>query len=316
MYGTASNKVVSGLAGAALLAVAGCSLVAPPPVLPTPEPEQQAAPPSRPSTEPSAVARHFAITQERRIAQGLLRTERAPRDLPITALLIERAFVEVALQDEYQFSRDTIVQQSSPSTLRRWESPIRLSLEFGASVPDATRQRDTDLVMGFAARLTSVAGHPVGITSGRGNFTVLVLDETERRAIGPTLQRLVPGIDTTSQALVEDMPLSISCLVLAFSRSGTNAYSDAIAIIRSELPDRTRDRCYYEEIAQGMGLANDSPAARPSLFNDSAEFAVMTVLDEHLMRILYNASLRPGMNDVQARPIVRSIAAELMGGQS
>ena len=85
--------------------------------------------------------------------------------------------------------------------------------------------------------------------------------------------------------------------MLAFSRDGTNVYSDAVAIIRAELPDRTRDMCYFEEITQGLGLANDSPVARPSLFNDSAEFAVMTVLDEQLLRMLYDPRLRPGMTE-------------------
>jgi hypothetical protein len=254
--------------------------------------------------------------QERRIAQGLLRTERAPRDLPISASLIERAFVEVALRDEYEIGATSIVQRSSPAPLRRWNGPVRLSLEFGDSVPTATRQRDTGLVTRFATRLSRVASHPVAVTSGRGNFTVLVLSEDERRAIAPRLRALVPGIDPASQSLVESLPLSVSCLVLAFSRDGTNTYSDAVAVIRAELPDLTRDMCYFEEIAQGMGLANDSPVARPSLFNDSAEFAVMTVLDEQLLRVLYDPRLRPGMTEAQARPTLRMIAAELMGGQS
>ncbi len=316
MRGAASKIRLIGLACSTAMALAGCTMLPPPAPNAAPMVPEEAAPPARPDTAPSAVEAHFAATQDRRIAQGLLRTERAPRDLPISASLIERAFAEVALHDEYQIGASAILQRSSPAPLRRWDAPVRLSLEFGASVPATMRQRDTELVSRFATRLSRVSSHPVALTGGRGNFTVLVVSEDERRAIGPRLRALVPGIDAVSQALVEDLPLSVSCLVLAFSRSGTNTYSDAVAIIRSELPDRTRDMCYFEEIAQGMGLANDSPVARPSLFNDSAEFAVMTVLDEQLLRILYDPRLRPGMMDAQARPIVRVIAAELMGGQS
>ncbi|MCC1480626.1 DUF2927 domain-containing protein [Roseibaca sp. Y0-43] len=316
MGGVAGKFGVTGLACCMALALAGCTLVAPPAPAPAPDQKAETAPPARPDSAPSAVAAHFAATEARRIAQGLLRMERAPRDLPISASLIERAFVEVALRDEYQIGADRILQQSSPAALRRWEAPVRLSLEFGASVPAATRERDSGMVARFAARLSRVSEHPIAVTNGRGNFTVLVLSEDERRAIAPRLRALVPGIDAASQALVEDLPLSVSCLVLAFSRDGTNTYSDAVAIIRAELPERTRDMCYFEEITQGLGLANDSPVARPSLFNDSAEFAVMTVLDEQLLRVLYDPRLRPGMREAQARPIVRMIAAELMGGQS
>ena len=193
---------------------------------------------------------------------------------------------------------------------------MRISLEYGASVPEDQRARDSGIVTRFARQLSEFAEHPVSVTRGQGNFHVLVLDEGERRAIAQRLRALVPGIDTASQSLVENLPLSISCLVLAFSRDGSNNYTDAVAIIRAELPDLSRDACYYQEIAQGMGLANDSPQARPSLFNDAAEFAVMTVLDEQLLRILYDPRLKPGLREAEARPIVRRIAAEVMGGPS
>lgn len=317
MHATAGFKGLTALLGAVLLAVAGCTTVAPQAPDAPPMASARATPPTRPApTVLGPVAAHFAAVEKRRIAQGLLRQDRAPRDLPISAGLIERAFAEVALRDEYQVNRDRIVQQSSPAALRRWDGPVRLALEFGDAVPAATRARDRAVVDRFATRLARLTDHPVALGTRRGNFTILVLDETERRAIAPRLQALVPGIDSASQNLIENLPLSVSCLVLAFSRNGTNVYSDAVAIIRAELPDRTRDMCYFEEITQGLGLANDSPVARPSLFNDSAEFAVLTVLDEQLLRVLYDPRLSPGMTSAQAGPIVRRIAAELMGGQS
>ena len=43
-----------------------------------------------------------------------------------------------------------------------------------------------------------------------------------------------------------------------------------------------------------MGLPNDSPEARPSLFNDDLEFALLTEHDAILLRMLYDPRLRPG----------------------
>ena len=63
-----------------------------------------------------------------------------------------------------------------------------------------------------------------------------------------------------------------------------------------------------------MGLANDSPAARPSVFNDDEEFALLTRHDELLLRMLYDPRLRPGMTEAEARPIITDIATELTGG--
>jgi len=87
-------------------------------------------------------------------------------------------------------------------------------------------------------------------------------------------------------------------------------------VIRSEHPDLLRLSCIHEELTQGLGLPNDSPRARPSIFNDDEEFALLTDQDELLLRILYNPALRPGMTAAEARPIVESLARRLAGGDS
>ena len=89
--------------------------------------------------------------------------------------------------------------------------------------------------------------------------------------------------------------------------------AQAVAVIRAELPPRLRRSCVHEELTQGMGLANDSPRARPSIFNDDEEFAYLTRHDELLLKILYDPRLRPGMSEAEAQPIVLQIARELLG---
>ena len=61
-----------------------------------------------------------------------------------------------------------------------------------------------------------------------------------------------------------------------------------------------------------MGLPNDDETVRPSLFNDDEEFALMTLHDELLLRILYDDRLEPGMSPEESMPIVRQIARELL----
>ena len=55
-----------------------------------------------------------------------------------------------------------------------------------------------------------------------------------------------------------------------------------------------------------------SPDARPSLFNDSLEFAFLTEHDEILLRMLYDPRLRPGMSIAEARPLLPAIARDAM----
>ena len=104
--------------------------------------------------------------------------------------------------------------------------------------------------------------------------------------------------------------------MIAFSEAGSTTYTKAVALIRGEHPDLLRLACIHEELAQGLGLANDSPQARPSIFNDDEEFGLLTTHDELLLRMLYDPRLTPGMSAAEAAPIARRIASELMGGES
>lgn len=82
-------------------------------------------------------------------------------------------------------------------------------------------------------------------------------------------------------------------------------------MIRAEHTDLMRKSCYHEEIAQGLGLTNDSPRARPSIFNDDEEFATLTTHDEVLLQMLYDPRLKSGMSLERAKPIITQIAADL-----
>ncbi|MCL4674950.1 MAG: DUF2927 domain-containing protein, partial [Pararhodobacter sp.] len=130
------------------------------------------------------------------------------------------------------------------------------------------------------------------------------------------LQVLIPGIDATAVRLITDMPRETFCMVMAFSRDGSAVYSEAVAVIRAEHPDLTRLACYHEELTQGLGLASDSDHARPSIFNDDQEFALLTDHDLLLLRMHYDPRLTPGMSLGRAQRIIFSIASELAAGAS
>ena len=215
--------------------------------------------------------------------------------------------------DEYQMNAaGRLVPGAHPAPLRRWDRPVTLTVEFGGSVPEATRIRDRATIGDYAARLARISGHPVSMAGAGGNFVVLVLSEDERRAIGPRVAELIPGIPRADLAAIERLSPQNYCTVFAYSPGAGAAYSNAVAVIRAELPQRLRTSCVHEELAQGMGLANDSPDARPSIFNDDEEFAFLTRHDELLLKMLYDPRLRPGMTEAEARPIVQTIAAEML----
>ncbi|SIO56480.1 Protein of unknown function [Rhodovulum sp. ES.010] len=283
---------------------------------PAPRPEATAPAPG-PSEESRAIARHFARVEADLVARGLLRTDSGGPDVPFSRRTLVENFVRIALYDEYVSRAGQLLARETESRLRRWEQPIRLGIVFGESVSPEQREEDRAEISAYSRRLAGLTGLPIRMSPPeQANFHVFIVDEDERRAIGPRLRTLVPGIDGTAIRTIETIPRSTFCLVLAFSRGDTSTYSRAVAVIRAEHPPRLRQSCIHEELAQGMGLANDSPAARPSIFNDDEEFALLTRHDELLLTILYDRRLRPGMTPRQARPLVESIAAGLVGGES
>ena len=191
-----------------------------------------------------------------------------------------------------------------------------MGLRFGASVSADRRATDTARIRSYLARLSQITGHPIALNDANPNFYVHMVNEDERRTVGPALRSALPGLTSGEVAGITDMPLSTYCLVYAMSDGTSGRYTRAFAVIRAEHPDLLRLSCIHEEIAQGLGLANDSPRARPSIFNDDEEFALLTSQDEMMLRILYNPALQPGMTESEARPIISSLARSLLGGAS
>lgn len=269
--------------------------------------------PRAPSAASAALATYYKRVQNDLLVRGLLRSDGGGIDTPYTSAMLARNFERIAFFDEY--SGGTLqASNGQAGKLKRWDSPVRFSVEFGASVDLVQQARDRASVSQYAARLARDTGHPIGVSATSGNFHVLFMGQDDSAYAQARVQQLVPRIDPAALRLFGNLPRSIHCLVVAFSDNpGSYTYTTAIALIRAEHPDLLRRSCVHEELAQGLGLANDSPAARPSIFNDDDEFALLTTHDSDLLGMLYDPRLTTGMSLPAARPILRTLAAERRG---
>ena len=272
--------------------------------------------PLAPTAASLAVRQHYAKVQEDLLSSGLLRSDGGGGDTPYTDRMLIENFIRVALYDEYTRGPGGPVQRQTSSRLRRWVEPVRVGLRFGASVAPDRRATDRARIGSYLGRLSRLTGHPIALNDSAANFFIYIVSEDERRALGPTVASNLPGLSAAEVSGITAMPLSTYCLVYAMSDGSSGRYTRAFAVIRAEHPDLLRLSCIHEEIAQGLGLANDSPRARPSIFNDDEEFALLTSQDEMMLRILYNPALQPGMTESEARPIISSLARSLLGGAS
>jgi Protein of unknown function (DUF2927) len=259
----------------------------------------------------------YASVEGDLITRGRMRRETAPADIPFTSEDLVRDFVAVALHDEYVDLGGRFVHAETPALLRRWEKPVRVAVMTGASTAPEDAARDRANVAAFTSRLAHLTGRDIALGQGSDvNFLVLFMNSAERTAFADQVRASYPDFAPAVMSALRDTPLDTFCTAYAFADPEVpSTYSAVMVLIRAEHPPLTRMSCVHEEMAQAMGLPNDSRESRPSLFNDDLEFALLNEHDAMLLRMLYDPRLRPGMTVAEARPLLPAIAADAQRAQ-
>jgi len=65
--------------------------------------------------------------------------------------------------------------------------------------------------------------------------------------------------------------------------------------------------CAYEEILQSLGLINDDSSVPWTMFNDDVQMGFFDVYDQHLVNILYDRRVRPGMTKSEVDALLPDI---------
>ncbi len=308
------RRMAPALAAVLGLALSACSPAPqsnsePPVAAPVPGPVSESA-------DVRALRQYYAQVQSTLLSRGLLRTDAGVPDAPWGGRQLADNFLRIALYDEFTATPGGFVARESESRLRRWAVPVRVTLRFGDSIPPERRATERARVASFLARLQRITGHSIALSDGPGNFVLAYLNADELRAVGPVLRATIPGMTPPEVAAFTDMDPNTYCQVSAMSEAGSGNYIRAFAVIRAEHTDLMSLACLHEEVAQGLGLPNDSPRARPSVFNDDQEFALLTPMDEAMLAMLYDWRLRSRMTLDEARPIVEMLARARAGGET
>ncbi len=313
------------VAVAVLVALSACSLVRPPASeAPQPSDALRSSAPPHPRTNADeavpggeSLKTFYSSVENQLVASGRMRRDIAPPDAPYTTADLVRDFEHVALFDEYTDVEGRFVHKEAPAMLRRWDKPVRVAVMTGGAAAPEDSARDRANVAAFTQRLGQLTGVDMGMSAGADvNFLVLFMTSEERTTFAEQVSSRFPNFAPAVISALRDTPLDTFCTTYAFSKPENPAtYSAVIILIRAEHPPFTRLSCVNEEMAQAMGLPNDSPESRPSLFNDSLEFALLTEHDAILLRMLYDPRLRPGMTADEARPLLPAIADDARAAQ-
>ncbi len=263
---------------------------------------------------PYDLGAYYAAAEAEIRAQGGMRTEYEPADAPFTKAALARDFMRIALFDEYQTVDGSYVASETPSNLRRFNGPVRVRVVSGGSTPAADTQFNAAAVAKFTRRLARITGLDMRLATNaeRANMVVFFLSRDEQPPISRQLARYVtaPPIEVENAFASSSVDLLCAAFSLSNERTPDN-YRSSIILIKSEHSIAQRNACVQEEMAQALGLTNDSPFARPSIFNDDEEFAALTRHDELLLRILYDPRLHSGMPPTEVRTLLPTIISDI-----
>ncbi len=200
-----------------------------------------------------------------------------------------RNFDIVAFGNEYTGRRFDVV--------RKWRQPIRIGID-GSNHPPYLETYIDDM----ARQLSAATGHPIELyysiglqrqkklppdfDSKKVNVFVLYLGD---QGVRDAVHKYFGGSDVEKEALLAEA----TCM--ANYRTRQNEIRSAVIIFPDRHPESYHRACVVEELAQILGLPNDSNLVSPSIFNDSSREFELTAHDIWLLRALYQKDIAPGM---------------------
>lgn len=238
----------------------------------------------------------FAAYQTDLQARGLLRTDRVAADVPYSNRELAEHFRRIAF---YTFPGDA---RRVAKPLTKWTGPLRYAV--------VGQRGDMPEIDGFMAHMSALTALDIESTAEeRANFLIMVLDDAAQAQVAASFED-----DPSRDFFLSFMDAIRDCGAISGWTPTDPTIRKGLVYLHGDLAGLYRTLCYHEEIAQSLGLFNDDPAVRPSIFNDDEEFALLTTHDEYLLRILYDPRLKPGMTPPEAMPVVTEIIEELRPG--
>ena len=200
-------------------------------------------------------------------------------DLPDTAAVVEHFQEVVFLTDEGRVH--------TPKPLVRWSGPVVALLD------GAEAQKWRPRVEKLFRTLSKLTGLPFRIVpkGEKANMAIIFRPTADIRRI--TKQ---PGA---------------RCAGKLHGRKGEWLVRGAAVYISTDDDFRTK-HCIAEEISQVLGLTNDTETPLDTIFKDSSRRTSLSLVDQILVRTLYDKRLKPGMTREEAAPISAQIITELL----
>jgi hypothetical protein len=215
---------------------------------------------------------------------------------PLTVEKYVQYFDEIVFRSEYASARPSFI-------LRKWPGPV-IKFKIGGLKKPAEKYRK---VIARHSKALSRYGAPKfveigGKTPGEDIIFMFARTNSMKKA-GRLLEK--------DETVLRDMAKG-SCYFLSYHMPDGKLVK-AMIVVNAEFPDVVIRHCLLEEMAQTLGLPNDSRYVSPSLFNDHEQRQDLSQIDKVLVRTLYDKRMKAGMPREAALKMAHRVISRLMG---
>jgi hypothetical protein len=207
---------------------------------------------------------------------------------PLSDQTIIRNFDLIAFGNEYTNERF--------SRVRKWAIPLRMGIQG-----DYSRHFENN-VQQYSQDLQKITGHPISLYYSHNLQKKGNLDKNFNKNKVNVILFYLPVKKIPKAILkyfnndrveVDRMIRQSTCFAKYFRRK--NEIRAAVVVFPSHLPPRTVRACVVEELAQILGLPNDSDLVKNSIFKDKGIYNELTEQDKILLKILYDPRIKFNM---------------------
>lgn len=184
--------------------------------------------------------------------------------------------------------------------LNKWQQPIRYQV-IDRTGDEQLHQR---MVAAQMLHLASITGLDIRLAEQPDTSNLRIIFASEQDLDHDLMQDFGLSNKAFRQQIIHDS------VCLARVKASKNGEIEAAGVI---IPvDRARAHgklmsCVVEELTQVLGLVNDSAKVFPSIFNDRSFNDFLSGLDYILLKLLYEPSIRAGMNQAELQQQLKQI---------
>jgi hypothetical protein len=184
--------------------------------------------------------------------------------------------------------------------IRKYDAPVRVFIDSRAK-PDRSNQMAA-VIADIGARIQHL---DIARTQKRADANIIVTLVRDRD-LARTIARMY-GRERSRQIQGRLGPQCLS----GFRKDDTFRITQSSVILVVDAGDFIFYDCAYEELLQALGPINDTKTVPWTMFNDKVHMGYFDIYDQHLLNILYDRRIQPGMTAEEVTALMPQVLRDV-----